>query len=59
MAIDFEKTLIKKSIDQMKKLIEEKHDMESALIIMELCKYIAGDKFEVKLERKGTEDNGN
>lgn len=55
MVIDFEKRLIKKGIDQIKKLIEEKHDVESALIIMELCKYIAGDNFEVTIERKGND----
>jgi hypothetical protein len=55
MANDIERALINSAIKTIKCLIEEKHDMESALIMIKLCKYIAGDDFEVTIERTGNE----
>ena len=49
-----EKKLIHDAIEQIKKC-HEKHDMESVLMLIRLCKYIAGDSFQVSLETGATE----
>lgn len=49
-----EKKLIHDAIEQIKKC-HEKHDMESVLVLIRLCKYIAGDSFQVSLETGATE----
>lgn len=49
-----EKKLIHDAIEQIKKCCE-KHDMESLLMIIRLCKYIAGDEFKVRIEIEAEE----
>ena len=51
MASEFEKNLIKDAINQIKRCAEN-HDMDSVTMMLRLCKYIAGDDFEVKLEKE-------
>ena len=46
---DFEKALIHDAIEQIKKC-HERGNMDTMLMLIRLCKYIAGDKFQVSLE---------
>lgn len=55
--MDYEKVLINSAIKAIERSIKN-HDMETALVLIKLCKYIAGDKFQVTVEREG-ENNGN
>ena len=50
---EFEKKLIHSAIDAIGRCVEH-HDMETVLVLCELCKCLAGDTFEVtiELERK-------
>lgn len=52
MGSEYEKMLIKMAINQIMKCVVN-HDFDSAAIMIKLCKYIAGDDFEVTIERTG------
>ena len=47
---EYEKSLVTDGIDAAKRLMEGSKDMSAALVIFRLCKYIAGDRLELKLE---------
>lgn len=47
---EFERTLIDDGIKAVKRCIH-RHDMLSAVAILRLCKAVAGDKFEVTIEK--------
>ena len=52
---DFEKVLIHDAIEQIKKC-HERGNTDTVLMLIRLCKYIAGDKFEVRLETSEKEN---
>ena len=47
----FEKEKVNGGIEAARKLIEQHKDMESALAVFDLCKMVAGDRFEITIER--------
>lgn len=48
-AEEHEKAIIKRAIEAIKRCVEN-HDMRTVLVLVELCKYIAGDDFQVWIE---------
>lgn len=51
---EIEKKLIHEAIEQIKKC-NERGDIACMLVLLKLCKYIAGDKFQVRLEVQAEE----
>lgn len=49
MAEEHEKAMIKRAIEAIKRSVEN-HDMRTVLVLVELCKYIAGDDFQVWID---------
>lgn len=45
-----EREVIGEATEAIKRCIEKNGDMKTALVIIKMCKMIAGDRFEVKLE---------
>lgn len=45
----YEKAMIKRAIEAIKRSVEH-HDMQTVIVLVELCKYIAGDEFQVWIE---------
>lgn len=54
---EHEKAMIKRAIEAIKRCVAN-HDMQTVLVLVELCKYIAGDDFQVwiETESEGTKD---
>lgn len=48
---EFERKLIHDAMERMETAIEYYHDIDTALVLMRLCKYIAGDDFQVSIEK--------
>ena len=48
---EFERKLIHDAMERMETAIEYYHDIDTALVLMRLCKYIAGDDFQVEIEK--------
>lgn len=51
IAEEQEKAMIKRAIEAIKRSVEN-HDMQTVLVLVELCKYIAGDAFQVRIDRE-------
>lgn len=49
LADEHEKAMIKRAIEAIKRSVEN-HDMRTVLVLVELCKYIAGDDFQVWID---------
>ena len=48
---EFERKLIHDAMEKMETAIEYYHDIDMALVLMKLCKYIAGDDLQVWIEK--------
>lgn len=49
LAEEHEKAMIKRAIEAVKRCVEN-HDMQTVLVLVELCKYIVGDDLQVWIE---------
>lgn len=52
---DFEKELIHDAMEQIEKC-HKRGNMDTVLMLIRLCKYIAGDKFEVSIKTSEKEE---
>lgn len=50
-----EREAINDAIDAIRRSVKETRDMKTAIVLIKLCKMIAGDRFEVKVEQDGEE----
>ena len=48
---EFERKLIHDAMERIETAIEYYHDVDTALVLIRLCKYIAGDDFQVGIDK--------